>query len=148
MASEFYFFFLSSSKKSDLGTKMRVRQPVRTYAVCRDEDKNEERCFFPLLWRNHSNLATRDMTTQSSNKICTHTNNITLTLHILNQLKHSTDLPSSQKVGPVWTDDPQRRMKGREVYKDISGCVEESVGPVWSPPSSKHSCLNPDRVAA
>ncbi len=52
MASEFdffFFFFFSSFKKSDLVTKMRVRQPVRPYAACQNEDKKEEQYLSPAV---------------------------------------------------------------------------------------------------
>lgn len=85
------------------------------------------------------------MTTQSNDKIYAHNKQTnkkkTLTLHILNQLKYSTDVPSPQKAsqkksGPVCTENPMRRLWGRkggvEGYQWVCGgvsgpCVVTSV---------------------
>lgn len=83
-----------------------------------------------------------DMTTQS--KMSLHKDK-PLTLHILNQLKYSRDAAiliknKTKTLGPVCAEDPPKKLGGeggRDVYKDISGIMEEFVGPVWSPPCSK-----------
>lgn len=72
----------------------------------------------------------RDMTTQSNNKKyhCTFGINSSAVQTCLPHKKH-------QKILSCMYRRPTKKVEG-VVYKDVSGCMEESVGPVWSPPSS------------
>lgn len=90
------------------------------------------------------------MTTQSNNKNI-HKKNLNTAHSESTQVQYRRALPhkKNQQIRSCMYRRPTEKVKGEEmVYKDLSGCAEESIGPVWSPPSSKHSRLNPERVAA
>lgn len=158
MASEFYVIFIFSllPKKSDLVIKMQFRQPVRERTLCvKMRTKRKAVCLFRFVFSPAVVFTTQTWqpgtwphraTTKYTHTINKQTNKKkTLTLHILNQLKYSTDVPSppkaSQKIknkksGPVCTENPLRRLRGRkggvEGYQWVLGgvnrpCVVTSI---------------------
>lgn len=126
------------------------KQPVRTYAACRDED-NKRSSVRTLPWRlNHINLAYpgHDHTEQEEKRIH-EKKKVTVNFESTQvQYRHAFFRESIKKSAIYVQKSPLKRIEREALLYKTSVGEERSAGPVWSPPINKRNHLNPDRGAA